>query len=77
MTAHTLIRESLLDAAAVVLPVRCAGCGRPDRSLCDDCGEALRPAARVADAGGVPVSSALPYEGVARRVKLILGKREV
>lgn len=70
MTAHTLIRESLLDAAAVVLPVRCAGCGRPDRSLCDDCGVALRPAAVVHDAGGVPVCSALPYDGVARRVLL-------
>jgi predicted amidophosphoribosyltransferase len=70
MTAHTLIRESLLDAAAVVLPVRCAGCGRPDRSLCDDCGRALRPAAAVHDARGVPVYSALPYDGVARRVLL-------
>lgn len=70
MTAHTLIRESLLDAAAVVLPVRCAGCGRPDRSLCDACLEAVRPAARVHDACGVPVCSALPYEGVARRVLL-------
>lgn len=70
MTAHTLIRESLLDAAAVVLPVRCAGCGWPDRSLCDACLEAVRPAARVHDARGVPVCSALPYEGVARRVLL-------
>lgn len=70
MTAHTLIRESLLDATAVVLPVRCAGCGRPDRSLCDACLEAVRPAARRDDVRGVPVCSALPYEGVARRVLL-------
>lgn len=70
MTAHTLIRESLLDAAAVVLPVRCAGCRRPDRSLCDECGEALRPAATVEVVGGIPVWSALAYDGIARRVLL-------
>jgi len=70
MTAHTLVRESLLDAAAIVLPVRCAGCGRPDRTLCDECAEALRPAARLDAVDGIPVWSALPYEGIARRVLL-------
>lgn len=70
MTAHTLIRDSLLDAAAVVLPVRCAGCGRPDRSLCDACLEAVRPSASIHRARGVPVCSALQYEGIARRVLL-------
>lgn len=70
MTARTVLRESLLDAAAVVLPVRCAGCGVPDRSLCGDCDTALRPRATVDDARGVPVCSALPYDGVARRVLL-------
>lgn len=70
MTANTLVRESLLDAAAIVLPVRCAGCRRPDRSLCDDCDAALRPVARLDAIGDIPVWSALSYEGVARRVLL-------
>lgn len=70
MTVQTLIRESLLDAAAIVLPVRCAGCGRPDRSVCDDCDAALRPAARVDAVDGIPVWSSLPYEGIPRRVLL-------
>ncbi|MBW8871056.1 MAG: ComF family protein [Leifsonia sp.] len=70
MTAHTLVRESLLDAAAIILPVRCAGCRRPDRSLCDECEAELRPVARVEAVGEIPVWSALAYEGVARRVLL-------
>ncbi|MDR6973294.1 phosphoribosyltransferase family protein [Leifsonia shinshuensis] len=70
MTAHTLVRESLLDAAAILLPVRCAGCGRPDRTLCDECEEALRPAAHVQLVDGIRVWSALRYDGVARRVLL-------
>lgn len=68
MTAHTLVRESLLDAAAIVLPVRCAGCGRPDRAICNVCAEALRPVPRVETIDGIPVWSALRYEGIARRV---------
>ena len=70
MTAHTLVRESLLDAAAIVLPVRCAGCRRPDRSLCDECDAELRPVTRLDAVGEIPVWSALSYEGVARRVLL-------
>ncbi|WP_374007692.1 ComF family protein [Leifsonia sp. LS-T14] len=70
MTAHTLVRESLLDAAAILLPVRCAGCGHPDRTLCDGCAEALRPVPGVETIDGIPVWSALRYEGVARRVLL-------
>lgn len=70
MTAHTLVRDSLLDAAAIILPVRCAGCRRPDRSLCGECEAALRPAVRVDAVDGIPVWTALAYEGVARRVLL-------
>jgi len=70
MTAHTLVRESLLDAAAIVLPVRCAGCGRPDRALCGECAAALRPVVRVDAVGDIPVWSALAYDGIARRVLL-------
>jgi predicted amidophosphoribosyltransferase len=70
MTAHTFVRESLLDAAAIILPVRCAGCRRPDRSLCDECEAELRPAVRVDAVDEIPVWSALAYDGVARRVLL-------
>ena len=35
-----------LDALAVLLPVDCAGCGQPDRSLCGTCREAMELAAR-------------------------------
>ena len=35
--------EALRDAVALVLPVECAGCGRPDREVCADCRAALRP----------------------------------
>ncbi|WP_082889080.1 phosphoribosyltransferase family protein [Leifsonia xyli] len=70
MTTHALVRESLLDAAAILLPVRCAGCGAPDLTLCSECGAALRPVLRVDAVGDVPVWSALAYDGVARRVLL-------
>ncbi|MFP3464475.1 ComF family protein [Leifsonia sp. SIMBA_070] len=70
MTAHTLVRESLLDAAAIVLPVRCAGCGRPDRTLCDECLAALHPAAQREELDGIPLWWALHYDGTARRVLL-------
>ncbi|WP_285113852.1 phosphoribosyltransferase family protein [Leifsonia sp. fls2-241-R2A-40a] len=70
MTVHTLVRESLLDASAIVLPVRCAGCRRPDRSLCEQCEEELRPTTRMHAVGDIPVWSALTYEGIPRRVLL-------
>jgi predicted amidophosphoribosyltransferase len=70
MTAHTLVRESLLDAAAIVLPVRCAGCGRPDRTLCGACTADLRPSVECVTVDGIPVWSGLRYEGTARRVLL-------
>ncbi|GAA3735807.1 ComF family protein [Leifsonia bigeumensis] len=65
------VRDAVLDAAAVLLPVDCAGCGRPDRALCPACrvqctaDPVLR---RLAD--GTPVVSALRYEGVVRRAIL-------
>ena len=70
MTTTTLVRESLLDAAAIVLPVYCGGCGASDRTLCSECGAALRPALRLDTVGDIPVWSALQYEGTARRVLL-------
>jgi ComF family protein len=61
----------VLDAWSVLMPVDCAGCGRPDRALCLCCREALRPEPvrrRLTD--GTPVVAALPYRGVLRRTLL-------
>ena len=61
----------VLDAWAVLMPVACAGCGRPDRGLCADCAGRLAPEVswhRLAD--GTPVASALDYSGVARQMIL-------
>lgn len=71
-TARGAFRGAVLDALAVVLPVVCAGCGRPDRALCQDCRAAcavapgLQPAGRRALADGTPVVSALRYDGAVR-----------
>ncbi|MBC7443535.1 MAG: ComF family protein [Ramlibacter sp.] len=62
------VGEALLDAWAVVLPIDCSGCGRPDRALCPACRAALRPAVHCTERRGVPVWSALDYTGVARQV---------
>jgi len=70
MTPTTLIRDSLLDAAAVLLPVRCSGCARPDRAVCADCTRAMRPGPIAPDAFDPPLLAALDYDGVTRRVLL-------
>lgn len=73
MTTLELARESLLDAAAVLLPVSCSGCGAPDRPVCRACLAALAPRPRSivlrAD-GTLPAWAALDYEGIPRRVLL-------
>jgi ComF family protein len=67
------VRDALLDALALLLPVECSGCGSADRSLCSECRAALvpDPTPRLT-AGGVPVVTALRYEGPVRRVILAL-----
>ena len=67
------IREVLHDAAGLLLPTSCAGCGAAGRSLCERCRLALVPdvLSRVL-ADGTRVWSGLSYEGVARRVILAL-----
>jgi ComF family protein len=67
------LREAILDAMAVLLPVTCAGCGVEDRSLCDGCRGQLqpRPVVRELD-DGTPVWAALAYDGVVRRAILEL-----
>ena len=67
------ISGALLDALAVLSPVDCAGCGTPDRSLCDDCQRELVPAVTPRTLpGGAAVYTALRYEGVVRRTVLAL-----
>jgi ComF family protein len=63
------LREALLDALAVLLPVECAGCGADDRALCGACRAALTPELSVRDIG-LPVWAGLRYEGVTRAVML-------
>jgi predicted amidophosphoribosyltransferase len=67
------VPDAVLDALAVLLPVDCAGCGAPDRSLCASCADAIaaRPVTRRLD-DGTPIVSALEYEGVVRTAILQL-----
>jgi ComF family protein len=66
------VRDALLDALAVLLPVECAGCGADDRALCAECRAALGPEVSARDVGGLRVWAGLRYEGVARAVLLAL-----
>ncbi|GAB3605514.1 ComF family protein [Conyzicola nivalis] len=62
-----MLRDALLDALALVLPVECAGCGMPDRSLCDACRSTFAvPVQRHRLADATPVFCALDYEGPVR-----------
>jgi ComF family protein len=67
------VHDAVLDALAVLLPVDCAGCGRPDRGLCAGCRALLVPevSSRPLD-GDLRVWSGLEYEGVVREVLLAL-----
>ncbi|QWT25063.1 ComF family protein [Subtercola sp. PAMC28395] len=69
--ARTL-SEAVAAALAVVLPVACAGCGAPDRSVCRACvtalasgdGEVTRLSVEEPGAPPLAVWSAVPYQGV-------------
>lgn len=52
----------------LVLPVDCAGCGRPGPALCRDCRARLLPGVTTRTVGALPVVSALPYAGVVQPV---------
>lgn len=67
---RSTVRDAFLDAAAVLLPVSCAGCAAPDRSLCADCTRALAPEVRRRTVRGVATWSALDYDDVPRTVLL-------
>ena len=71
------IRTALLDAAALVAPVDCAGCGAPDRALCEACAAQLAPDPRtalldVAPGWSVPLAAGIAYAGAARAAVLAL-----
>ena len=58
-------RDALLDAWALLMPVECAGCEKPDRSLCGSCAGSLVPLPTArATPGGLRVVTALRYETV-------------
>ena len=67
-----MLRNALLDALAILLPVDCAGCSAPDRGVCDECLRALAPDPSVRAVGSVRVWTGLRYELVGRRVILAL-----
>ncbi|NYF11497.1 ComF family protein [Leifsonia sp. AK011] len=67
-----MIRDAFRDARALLFPVECAGCGVPDRALCDECRLALRPAVTPRNVAGVLAHTALRYEGEVRRLILAL-----
>ena len=72
----SLLREPMLDALAVLLPVNCSGCGRPDRALCSRCVSALAPRpTRVGDIGAAPVWASLDYSGTPRAMLLAYKER--
>ena len=61
-------RRAGLDAIGLLLPVTCAGCGSPDRSVCPSCAAALSPSPRMVARGDLAVWTALEYAGVAADV---------
>ena len=67
-----MLRNAILDALAILLPVDCAGCSAPDRGLCAECLAALAPEPSVRAVGAVRVWTGLRYELVGRRVILAL-----
>lgn len=71
------VRESLLDVAALIAPVDCAGCGAPDRALCRSCAAQLAPTPRtslleVAPGWSIALAAGTDYVGVARAAILAL-----
>ncbi|MGW1297388.1 ComF family protein [Streptomyces sp. NPDC002533] len=70
------MRNVWQELSGLLLPVSCAGCGRPRTELCAPCGAALlgRPARRVRPSPGPPglpaVYAAAPYENAVRAVLL-------
>lgn len=67
-----LIRDAVRETLAFLAPVACAGCGEPDVSVCASCRTALPGSILTRTVSGVPVYSAVPYAGTAKRMLLAL-----
>lgn len=76
MTVRDALLDAVLDALAVLMPVSCAACQHPDRSLCAACTGALQTAGlfhqylTVGAAPSIEVVSALRYDETVRRIIL-------
>ncbi|MET4160174.1 phosphoribosyltransferase family protein [Agromyces sp. PvR057] len=64
--AVELSRAALADAVSTLMPVACAGCGRPDLAICPVCRAAIAAARPVeVSRAGLRVHAGLEYGGVA------------
>lgn len=74
----SLVREAVADAVAVVLPIECAGCGAPDRDVCEECRRAIEPDGILTRRlpSGLLVHAAHRYDGPVRRVLLALKEQD-
>lgn len=71
------VRDAVLDAWSILMPVECAGCGRPDRALCAACHRALAPVTTPrALPDGTRLVTALRYEGPVRQIVLAFKEHE-
>ncbi|WP_404312820.1 ComF family protein [Agrococcus terreus] len=60
------MRAALREAAGVVWPVDCAGCGARDAAVCTACAAALDGPLVLERLGGLPLVAAAVYEGPVR-----------
>ncbi|UOV99922.1 phosphoribosyltransferase family protein [Agrococcus sp. SCSIO52902] len=60
------IGGALREAASVLWPVACAGCGAPDVAVCAPCAALLTGDPVRGDVDGVPLVAAAAYEGKVR-----------
>lgn len=69
VSLRAMLRGWALDALALALPTTCAGCGAPDRELCDGCRDRLSAApVRVTTPDGLPVFAGASYADLVREV---------
>jgi predicted amidophosphoribosyltransferase len=70
---RAVLRNAFFDTFALIVPVACAGCGSPDRSVCAECIEALEPRVGVTVlTESLRVFHALEFQGTARAIVLAL-----
>lgn len=66
MDAAGHVRNALREAAGVLWPVSCSGCGAPDVAVCGPCAAALRQPLVRESLDGVPLVAAAAYDGAVR-----------